>query len=167
MYSGMSERNERNVWKQVKATDGGTPAKSVTCRVSILVVPVPAKSKHPPIVKTPQPTEITERDDVGYLVALIQASDQDNDTLWYDIVGKFEFTYLLSLYLIIILISTYTNAGKFPNVQPYEILSSNILQLARTENVKKVSKTIEFFSKAFRNLRKNKSFLFMIKLMKF
>jgi protocadherin Fat 1/2/3 len=32
--------------------------------------------------------EITESDQAGYLVALIQASDEDGDLLWYDIIGE-------------------------------------------------------------------------------
>lgn len=56
--------------------------------MSVAVIPTPKTSVYPPVVKGTQSTEITERDEVGYLVALIQASDGDNDTLWYDIVGK-------------------------------------------------------------------------------
>lgn len=37
---------------------------------------------------TPSPVKLTEGDQIGFLVGLIQASDADNDTLWYDIVGK-------------------------------------------------------------------------------
>jgi protocadherin Fat 1/2/3 len=53
------------------------------------VVSVPRESPHPPQVKLPsQHVKITESDEEGYLVALIQASDEDGDFLWYDIVGK-------------------------------------------------------------------------------
>jgi len=34
-----------------------------------------------------QRVEVTESDRKGYLVTLIQAHDEDSDTLWYDIVG--------------------------------------------------------------------------------
>ncbi|XP_017769468.1 PREDICTED: fat-like cadherin-related tumor suppressor homolog isoform X4 [Nicrophorus vespilloides] len=68
----------------VRATDGG--GRSSICRVSVLVVDVPPKSKNPPIIKQPQSSEITEKDEIGFLVTLVQASDPDNDTLWYDIV---------------------------------------------------------------------------------
>lgn len=52
------------------------------------VVAVPSKSKSPPVVKPPQPVKLTERDEIGFLVASISAKDPDNDTLWYEIVGK-------------------------------------------------------------------------------
>jgi len=53
------------------------------------VAPVPQESLHPPQVKLPsQHVEITESDAEGYLVTLIQASDEDGDLLWYDIVGE-------------------------------------------------------------------------------
>jgi protocadherin Fat 1/2/3 len=53
------------------------------------VAAVPVESAHPPEVKLPnQHVEVTESDLEGYLVALIQGSDEDGDLLWYDIVGK-------------------------------------------------------------------------------
>ncbi|KAF5307382.1 hypothetical protein FQR65_LT07099 [Abscondita terminalis] len=70
----------------IKATDGGDPPKSSTCRVSIYVLPVPKESKHAPVVKTPHKVAITESDSGRFLVSSIQATDADNDTLWYDIV---------------------------------------------------------------------------------
>lgn len=83
---------------KIKATDNGEPPKSHTCRVSVAVISTPKTSVHPPVIKAAQSTEVTERDEVGFLVALIQATDADNDTLWYDIVGKCIslFSYLLS-----------------------------------------------------------------------
>lgn len=69
-------------------TDNGETPKYGICKASVRVVPVPTKSKSPPIVKTPQPVKLTERDDIGFLVASISAKDPDNDTLWYDIIGK-------------------------------------------------------------------------------
>lgn len=39
-------------------------------------------------MKPPQPVKLTEGDEIGFLVASIEAYDKDNDTLWYDIVGK-------------------------------------------------------------------------------
>ncbi|XP_066149601.1 fat-like cadherin-related tumor suppressor homolog isoform X2 [Euwallacea fornicatus] len=70
----------------IKATDGGSPPKSNTCKVSVKIVPVPETSQNPPVVKQPSPVKLTEGDQIGFLVALIQASDADNDSLWYDIV---------------------------------------------------------------------------------
>ena len=55
-------------------------------------IPVKSNSEHPPtILNTEQQVQVTESDDVGYLVALIQGSDKDGDKLWYKIVGKFIF----------------------------------------------------------------------------
>lgn len=34
-----------------------------------------------------QRVEVTENDQEGYLVTLIQGYDEDEDVLWYDIVG--------------------------------------------------------------------------------
>lgn len=52
------------------------------------MVAVPTHSKHPPVLKGDQYVDVTENDEAGFLVTLIQASDPDNDTLWFDIVGK-------------------------------------------------------------------------------
>lgn len=69
--------------------DMGSPNRSSTARVSVKVAAVPVTSEHAPIIKSPdQRVEVTESDAVGFLVALVQASDQDGDTLWYKIVGK-------------------------------------------------------------------------------
>lgn len=73
---------------QVKVSDNGEISKHSICKVSVRVVPVSTKSKNPPSVKPPQPIKLTEGDDIGFLVATITAKDPDNDTLWYDIVGK-------------------------------------------------------------------------------
>lgn len=72
---------------QVKATDHGFPNKSSTARISIQVVPV-ADAKSAPFVKVKrQKVEVTESDPVGFLVALIQATDE-HDNIWFKITGK-------------------------------------------------------------------------------
>nr|CAH7734324.1 unnamed protein product [Callosobruchus chinensis] len=71
----------------IKVTDSGDPVKSSICKVSVRIVPTPKTSKYPPIVKTPQAVQLTEGDEIGFLVASITANDPDNNTLWYDIVG--------------------------------------------------------------------------------
>lgn len=72
----------------VRAEDNGEPKKSTTARVSIIVIPVPDESDHVPIIKTlDQHVEVTESDNPGFLVTLIQAIDEDEDRLWYDIIG--------------------------------------------------------------------------------
>ncbi|VEN38816.1 unnamed protein product, partial [Callosobruchus maculatus] len=71
----------------IKVTDSGDPVKSSICKVSVRIVPTPKTSKYPPIVKAPQAVQLTEGDEIGFLVASITANDPDNNTLWYDIVG--------------------------------------------------------------------------------
>ncbi|KAG8319226.1 hypothetical protein J6590_096232, partial [Homalodisca vitripennis] len=71
--------------RKVKATDHGFPNKSSTARIAIHVVAVP-DAKTPPFIKLKQQkVEVTEADPVGFLVALIQATDE-NDYLWFKIV---------------------------------------------------------------------------------
>lgn len=51
----------------------------------------PKESPHAPVFKTVnQSVEVTENDDIGFLVALVQATDEDSTSLWYDVVGKFQ-----------------------------------------------------------------------------
>lgn len=74
---------------QIRALDNGIPPKAQTARVSVAVVAVPEESLHPPKVKDSlQTIKVTESDKVGFLVSLIQATDEDNDSLWYDIIGE-------------------------------------------------------------------------------
>ncbi|XP_023289907.1 fat-like cadherin-related tumor suppressor homolog isoform X2 [Orussus abietinus] len=72
----------------IRAADGGQPQRSHQTRVSVEVVEAPKESEHPPVFRSPnQSAEVTESDEVGFLVALVQASDEDGDPLWYDIVA--------------------------------------------------------------------------------
>lgn len=74
---------------QVRATDLGTPSKSSTTRVSIQILGIPEETPNPPVFRQPnQKVEVTESDSIGYLVALVQAIDEDGDMLWYKITGK-------------------------------------------------------------------------------
>lgn len=74
----------------VRAEDHGEPKKSSNVRVNVVVVPVPEQSKHPPVIKSEdQHVDVTESDRPGFFVALIQATDEDREQLWYDIVGKY------------------------------------------------------------------------------
>jgi len=74
---------------QIRATDHGEPQRSHQTRVSVQVVEAPKESENPPVFKTNnQSVEVTESDEAGFLVALVQASDRDGDSLWYDILGK-------------------------------------------------------------------------------
>lgn len=47
------------------------------------------ESENPPVFKSSnQSVEMTESDEVGFLVTLVQATDKDGDSLWYDILGR-------------------------------------------------------------------------------
>lgn len=72
----------------VRAEDNGAPRRVQSARVSVVVVAVAKQSAHAPLVKTPdQHVEVTENDAPGFLVTLVQALDEDNDQLWFDIIG--------------------------------------------------------------------------------
>lgn len=89
---------------QIRAADSGEPQRSHQTRVSVQVVEVPKESENPPVFKTNnQSVEVTESDEVGFLVALVQATDKDGDSLWYDIIGEsyylhFTLSFALSKY---------------------------------------------------------------------
>ncbi|XP_024879658.1 fat-like cadherin-related tumor suppressor homolog isoform X4 [Temnothorax curvispinosus] len=71
----------------IRAADHGEPQRSHQTRVSVQVVEAPKESENPPVFKTNnQSVEVTESDEAGFLVALVQASDRDGDSLWYDIL---------------------------------------------------------------------------------
>lgn len=71
----------------IRAADNGVPQRSHQTRVSVQVVEAPKESNYPPIFKiNNQTAAVTESDEVGFLVALVQATDKDGDTLWYDII---------------------------------------------------------------------------------
>ncbi|XP_068085238.1 fat-like cadherin-related tumor suppressor homolog [Anabrus simplex] len=72
---------------RIRAQDNGVPQRSQTTRVSVEVAKVPKDSPHAPVFKNPnQRLPVTESDEVNYLVTVIQADDEDGDTLWYSIV---------------------------------------------------------------------------------
>ncbi|XP_068083906.1 fat-like cadherin-related tumor suppressor homolog [Anabrus simplex] len=77
---------------RIRAQDNGIPQRSHTTRVSVQVIKTPKDSPHPPQIRNPnQRIEVTESDEVNYLVTLIQATDEDGDMLWYNIVGGDDF----------------------------------------------------------------------------
>ena len=81
---------------QIRAADHGEPQRSHQTRVSVQVVEAPKESENPPVFKTNnQSVEVTESDKAGFLVALVQASDKDGDSLWYDILGKKQVTFFI------------------------------------------------------------------------
>lgn len=74
----------------VRAEDNGLPKKSQTTLVSVIVVNTPTSKENinkPQIKINDQHVEVTENDNPGFLVTLIQAYDDDNDQLWFDIIG--------------------------------------------------------------------------------
>lgn len=74
---------------QVQVTDNGIYKKSSVARVFIKVIPVPMASKHAPnLIHKNMTVRVTENDPAGFLVAVIQATDEDDDHLWYKIIGK-------------------------------------------------------------------------------
>lgn len=74
---------------KIRASDNGTPQKNSTVRVSVTVISIKKDSEHPPLIDKPeQQVQVTESDEIGYLVALVQATDEDGDRIWYRIVGE-------------------------------------------------------------------------------
>ncbi|XP_030245298.1 fat-like cadherin-related tumor suppressor homolog isoform X2 [Drosophila navojoa] len=74
----------------VKAEDNGIPKKSQTALVNILVLPISPNSANSPVIAKKSINNIvdlTENDKPGFLVTQIQANDEDNDQLWYNISG--------------------------------------------------------------------------------
>ncbi|KNC25725.1 putative Fat-like cadherin-related tumor suppressor [Lucilia cuprina] len=72
----------------IKAEDYGLPRKSQTARLNVVVIPILEESSFPPKIKTENNVvEVTESDKPGFLVTLIQATDEDSDHLWYNISG--------------------------------------------------------------------------------
>lgn len=67
----------------IKAEDNGNPKKVRTTSVHVEIVDAPDDSIHAPkIISADQSVSVTENDQLGYLVTLIQAEDEDNDRLW-------------------------------------------------------------------------------------
>ncbi|XP_037031417.1 fat-like cadherin-related tumor suppressor homolog isoform X7 [Bradysia coprophila] len=88
IYAAKTFEPESEFDLTVRAEDNGVPKRAQMARVSIVVVSIPKESEHPPRIKTSdQHVEVTENDSPGYLVTLVQAYDEDNDQLWFDIVG--------------------------------------------------------------------------------
>lgn len=71
----------------IKAEDNGNPKKVKTTNVHVEIVDAPDDSMHAPkIISADQTVDVTENDQPGYLVTYFQATDEDNDRLWYDII---------------------------------------------------------------------------------
>lgn len=84
----------------IKTEDNGLPRKSQTARLNVVVVPILQKSSIPPKIKTADNVvEVTESDKPGFLVTLIQATDEDSDHLWYNISGNVHSPYSFYCYI--------------------------------------------------------------------
>uniref|UniRef100_A0A914UQL5 Uncharacterized protein n=1 Tax=Plectus sambesii TaxID=2011161 RepID=A0A914UQL5_9BILA len=84
----------------VQATDMGSPSKSTTTRVMIDVAATPAKKKNnrKPTLPAGDWSElhISDADSVGETIGLIDASDPDDDVLWWSIIdGNINDTFSL------------------------------------------------------------------------
>lgn len=82
----------------VRAEDNGLPKKTQTTLVSVIVLSIQNENVHAPQIRTnDQHVDVTENDAHGFLVTLIQAHDEDNDHLWFDIIGKWTLEYYFLL----------------------------------------------------------------------
>lgn len=106
----------------VRAEDNGLPKKSQTTLVSVIVVDTPTSKENanPPQIKTSdQRVEVTENDNPGFLVTLIQAYDEDNDQLWFDIIGTYRKHKLSRLYLSVPLSLSLPHTWRISNTPIY------------------------------------------------
>lgn len=73
----------------VQAIDNGRPQKSNSCLVLINLVPILQTSQNSPVILEEPEARVTvlESDPIGHHVKLIEAQDDDNDQLWFDIIG--------------------------------------------------------------------------------
>uniref|UniRef100_A0A0A1WPP1 Fat-like cadherin-related tumor suppressor homolog n=1 Tax=Zeugodacus cucurbitae TaxID=28588 RepID=A0A0A1WPP1_ZEUCU len=70
----------------IRAEDNGTPKRSQNAKLNIVVIPISTNSPHAPVIKADDSRiDVTESDRPGFLVALVQATDEDNDHLWYNL----------------------------------------------------------------------------------
>ncbi|CAH1776950.1 unnamed protein product [Owenia fusiformis] len=80
----------------IKATDNGRPQKRSSSRVIMTVVARPEESPMlPQFVNPNQRNKMMENDDIGAMVCIMSAKDEDSDKLWYSITGgndEFAFT---------------------------------------------------------------------------
>ena len=75
----------------IRAEDNGNPKRSQNAKLNIVVIPISTNSPHAPVIKEDDSRiDVTESDRPGFLVALVQATDEDNDHLWYNLSGKFK-----------------------------------------------------------------------------
>ncbi|CAL4101624.1 unnamed protein product, partial [Meganyctiphanes norvegica] len=74
----------------VLANDNGVELRFNSCLILVNSMQVPLSSGSPPIILEPDDTfsvTVLESDPIGQYVKLINAKDDDGDTLWFDITG--------------------------------------------------------------------------------
>ncbi|XP_064610099.1 protocadherin Fat 1-like isoform X2 [Liolophura sinensis] len=72
----------------IKAEDGGSPPRKSIARVRVEVLGRPDRSVHPPkFDRADMTVSVMEDDKLGSMVALLGATDDDHDKLWYNITG--------------------------------------------------------------------------------
>ena len=78
-----------SLYVQVKAVDNGRPQKKAKCQVLFTVVATQQESSNPPhFEQKGVMATVMENDDVGHLVAIMVAKDNDS-SVWYAISGTF------------------------------------------------------------------------------
>lgn len=78
---------------QVRACDGAPRPRCGVTRVSLRGAPV-TRGGAPPTLPAPPPLQVAELDPPGFLLAVLQATDPDQDRLYYDIIGEFYKFYI-------------------------------------------------------------------------
>ena len=69
--------------------DHGAPENVSSCLVILDVMHVAEDSPTPPVMLEKEiHMTLLESDPVGHHVTLVMASDEDNDDLWFDVLGK-------------------------------------------------------------------------------
>ena len=96
----------------MRASDGGSPPRNATTRVSVTVIGIGAYSANWPELSADNNVyaDVMESDPIGHAVAFISAYDPDGDMLWYQIEGSFLTSFRVSyyFYLFIFFISFFS-----------------------------------------------------------
>lgn len=76
----------RRVEVALRACDGGPRPRCGVARASLRAVPPGGGA--PPALQPPPPLQVAELDPPGFLLAVLQATDPDDDVLYYEIAGE-------------------------------------------------------------------------------
>ena len=93
----------------MRASDGGSPPRNATTRVSVTVIGIGAYSANWPELSADNNVyaDVMESDPIGHAVAFISAYDPDGDMLWYQIEGSFLTSFRVSYYFLFIYLFLY------------------------------------------------------------